>query len=140
MTDQTPSTEDAFDQLVEEVTGDIKLELSPSSEDSSLRLTGLEPILAMLALKAVVGVASGFAGRAAFDKWKQLRTRKKLRELGLTLDLGSTGDAPAIDEPTLRYELMTELTDQGVTVKQAERIVDRAMDRVRARVVAERAR
>jgi hypothetical protein len=140
MTEQTPSTDDAFDQLVEEVAGDIRLELVPSSEDFSLRLTGLEPIFAMLALKAVVGVASAFAGRAAFDKWKQLRTRKKLRELGLSLDLGAAGDAAAVDEATLRYELVSELTDQGVTVKQAERIVDRAMERVRARIVVERAR
>jgi hypothetical protein len=115
---------------------DIRREVAlDSAANKDLELTGLEPTIAMLALKAVTGIASGFAGRAFYDSWKKARTRKQLDELRarLRFDL----DVPGVDqvsEATIRQDLVDSLVDQGLTVRQADKIVDKALRRIRARL------
>ena len=122
-----------FDRLVEEMTAEVRVELGSDPDGSGLQLTGLEGVLVMLALKALVGAGSGFAGRAAYDKWKAARTRRRLRELGLALDDASEHDESVVDESTVRFDIVSQLVEEGVPIDQAGRIADHALDRMRAR-------
>src|SRR5690348_15329418 len=98
---------------------DIRQEVAlDSAANKDLELTGLEPIIAMLALKAVIGIASGFAGRAFYDSWKKARTRKQLDALRtrLRFDIDVPGVDP-VNEATIRHDLVDSLVDQGLTVR-----------------------
>lgn len=106
-----------------------------SDADKSLKLTGLEPIIIMLAVKAVTGIASGFAGRGSYDLWKKARTKKQLDELraSLRFDVVAAGVEP-VDEATIRHDLIDSFVDEGLTAGQARKVVDGALQRIRTRV------
>lgn len=115
---------------------DIRREVAiDPDDDRALELTGLEPLLLALGLKAVVGIVAGFAGRASYDSWKKARTRKQLDELraALRVKLDAT-DIEAVDEATIRHDLIDTLVDQGLTARQASKVVDGTLRRVRARL------
>ncbi len=108
---------------------------SDRSEDGELRITGLEPLIVALALKAVVGVVSGFAGRAFFDKWRGAKTRKDLDQLVDSLaHPPAAGSESAVDEATIRDGLVDALTLEGLTDEQARAVCDGVVERVRSRM------
>ena len=135
MSDEEHEASDDLDVLVAEIAGGVRAELNAGPEDSDLQLTGLEGIVLALALKTAVGVLSGFLGRAAFERWRAARTRKQLRDVAVMLDLSDAPTVPRVDQREIEHELMTQLMDQGLTAPQAQRIVAKAMEATRARIL-----
>lgn len=138
-----------YDDVVAAVSDDIRHELAPAThgepttdgergpDGEPLQLTGLEGAILTWALKTVVGAVANFVGKVAYDRWKESRTRKQLTALLADLDVDAAGAGdPAVDEATLRHELVTELADQGLTVRQAEAVIDRALVRVHERLAS----
>ena len=116
--------------------GDIRREVAVDPEgDKALGLTGLEPLIIALAVKAVTGIASGLAGRASYDMWKKARTRKEMDELraSLRIQLDAAGSDP-VDEATIRHDLVETLVAQGLTPRQARKVVDGTLQRVITRL------
>lgn len=103
----------------------------PAGKGAELRLTGLEPLVIAVALKAVVGVASGFAGRLLYDKWKAARTRKEIDEIAGGLSLKIAADlVPSVDEHIVREDVIDALTLEGLTPSQAKTVCDEVFERV----------
>jgi hypothetical protein len=102
----------------------------------ALQVTGLEPIVLVIAAKAVIGVFSGFAGRLLYDKWKQARTRKQLDEVAAQLSRRVVTELSAglVDENVIRNDVTNTLTLEGLTKEQAEKVCDLTFERVHARI------
>ena len=96
----------------------------------------LELPIAMMALHAVSGVASGFAGRLWYDKWRDRATRKKLNELVSQIPLISDL-TDKVDEQVIRRDVVEALMIEGLTSDQAENLTERIMARVKSRTATE---
>jgi hypothetical protein len=133
-----PAVEDSW--LSEEVLGAsrniyIAMGHDPDDEEErdALQLTGLEPIVAAIALKVVTGVVSGFLGRLVYDRWKAARNKKQLEELASQLSraIGDGITEQAVDERVMRDDIVNALTLEGLTEEQAAEVCKKVLVRVR---------
>jgi hypothetical protein len=104
-------------------------------DQPDLRVTGLEPLLAAIALKTVVGVASGFMGRLLYDMWKSAKGRKDLDRVAKMLtDRLNTSLGQPVPEAQIRADILGMLTLEGLTADQAKRVCDEAFARMSLRL------
>lgn len=101
-------------------------------QQESLAITGLESLQAMIALHAVTGVASGFAGKFFYDKWRECTTRRKLNQLAAQIPLVSNS-AKKVDEEVIRHDVVEVLMLEGLSSPQAEYLTERIVARVKSR-------
>jgi hypothetical protein len=123
---------------VETVTGLLVGELAPSRTDferpenskESLYVTGIDPTIAAMALKVVLGIAASFLGRLFYDRWKAARTRGHLDSLAKEISGRLEGELPkgeAVDSDKLRADVLGLLTLEGLSEEQARAVFDQAL-------------
>jgi hypothetical protein len=128
---------DWISEEIDLVADDLAAQIGLDANGNELNLTGLEPIIIGWATKFVIGFAAKFAGQAAYDKWKAAKKKREYAALREQLGLDETPkDASAsLLDPELRHDLVESLVEEGLTVPQATKIVERAMTRIRDRLV-----
>jgi hypothetical protein len=131
---------DEFDlrQILDHEVGDAAAELT-TGEDASgeLGFPGLETIAVYIATKIVVPVVASFISREVWERYNDLRTRRRaddaLRELS---ERGLTPLTPP--DETLRRQvrdaLILSLATEGLAAATAEVLADRVMARVAQQV------
>jgi hypothetical protein len=103
----------------------------------SLAVASLESIVSMIALQAVTGVASGFAGKLFYGKWMESTTRRKLNNLAEQIPLVSNL-SEKISEDIIRRDVVEVLMLEGLSSAQAEYLTERIMARVKSRSTKEK--
>ena len=104
--------------------------LEPRQE--SVVMAGLESIVAMMALKAVTGVASGFTGKLLYGKWRDCTTRRKLNDLANQIPLVPIM-ADKVSEEVIRRDVVEVLMLEGLSLAQAEHLTERILARIKSR-------
>jgi hypothetical protein len=123
---------------VNAVSGIIVSELAPDRADSegsdnvkeSLYLSGIDPVIAAMALKVVLGIAASFLGRLLYDTWKAARTRSHLESLADEIAGRLKGELPKVepvDSDKLRADILGVLSLEGLSEAQANAIFDKAI-------------
>jgi hypothetical protein len=102
----------------------------------SMAVAGLESIVAMIMLQAVTGVASGFAGKLLYRRWRESTTRRKLNDLASQIPLVSR-PAESVDEDVIRRDVVEVLMLEGLNLTQAEYLTERIVARVKSRAAGE---
>jgi hypothetical protein len=129
---------ESFEADVEAVSGIIVGELAPDRADSdfsdnrneSLYSTGIDPVVAGMALKVVLGIAASFLGRLFYDAWKTARTRKHLESLADEISGRLRGEVPKVepvDRDSVRADVLGVLTLEGLSEAQANAVFDKAI-------------
>jgi hypothetical protein len=114
----------------EAVVGDISSLQSPSKAGSALGLPGIEIILKWIAEKIVLHMLLAFVNRKVYEKYQANQTATGLAEAHsdiITLGLSSR---PAVDPVTVRTDLVTMITAEGLPQSQAEAIVEKMTQRL----------
>jgi hypothetical protein len=113
-------------------------ELAPDRADpedsdntkESLYSTGIDPVVAAIALKVVLGIAASFLGRLFYDTWKSARTRKHLESLADEVAGRLKGELPKVepvDSDKVRADVLAVLTLEGLSEAQANAVFDKAI-------------
>lgn len=125
---------DPLEADVQAVSGIIVDELAdpdgPDNVKESLYLTGVDPVVATMALKVVLGIAASFLGRLFYDTWKAARTRKHLESLAEQISGRLKGELPKVepvDSNKLRADVLGVLTLEGLSEAQANAVFDKAI-------------
>jgi hypothetical protein len=87
----------------------------------------------IIALQSVTGVASGFAGKLLYDKWKECTTRRQLINLANRIPLAPKS-TETVDEEVIRRDVVEVLKLEGLSPSQAEYLTERVVARVRSRL------
>ena len=87
----------------------------------------------IVALQSVTGVASGFAGKLLYDKWKECTTRRQLINLTNRIPLAPES-TEAVDEKVIRRDVVEVLKLEGLSPSQAEYLTERVVARVKSRL------
>ena len=127
-----------FEADVKAVSGMIVDELAPDRTDpedsdnvnESLFSTGIDPVVAAMALKVVLGIAASFLGRLFYDTWKSARTRKHLESLADDIAGRLHGGPPKVepvDVDKVRADVLDVLILEGLSEAQAHAVFDKAI-------------
>jgi hypothetical protein len=130
-TPESPSWLTADTKLAaQEIQAALGLETS-NDQDEKLRITGLEPLILGIALKAVIGAATSLSSKILYDKWKSAHSRDDLDKIIKELSRGTKGGArqPA-DAKAAREDVISSLTLEGLTRGQAEKVCDAIFKRM----------
>ncbi len=100
--------------------------------EESLAVASLEQMVAMIALQGVTGVASGFAGKLFYDKWRGSTTRSKLKSLAAEIPTKSDLRSK-VNEEVIRRDVVEVLMLEGLSSAQAMYITDGIVARVKSR-------
>jgi hypothetical protein len=128
----------SLDADVKAVSVMIVDELAPDRADpedsdntkESLYSTGIDPVVAAIALKVVLGIAASFLGRLFYDTWKSARTRKHLESLADEVAGRLKGELPKVepvDSDKVRADVLAVLTLEGLSEAQANAVFDKAI-------------
>jgi hypothetical protein len=122
-----------YNDLLTETAIDIRYELDRNGGGApeSLLLALADPLLTATAAKAAVGIASSFAGRALYDRWKATRKKEDVDRLGdeVLTKRQVERDPQLVDQA--RIDVVELLTAHGLTSEQAERVTSRLVERMR---------
>ncbi|MFC5139059.1 hypothetical protein ACFPK1_12525 [Actinomycetospora rhizophila] len=125
-----------YNVLVADTATNIHDELDRTGDSAleSLQLALAEPMLTALAAKATVGIASSFAGRILYDRWKLLREKEDVDQLGDEVLAGEhfEGDPELVGQA--KVDVVDLLTAHGLTGEQAERVTSRLVETMRMNV------
>jgi hypothetical protein len=116
--------------IVDELTPDRADPEGSDNTKESLYSTGIDPVVAAIALKVVLGIAASFLGRLFYDRWKSARTRKHLESLADEVAGRLKGELPKvepIDSDKVRADVLAVLTLEGLTEAQANAVFDKAI-------------
>jgi hypothetical protein len=100
--------------------------------EESLVAASLEQMVGMIALQGVTGVASGFAGKLFYDKWRGSTTRRTLKSLAAQIPPTTDLDKK-VNEEVIRRDVIEVLMLEGLSSAQAIYITERIVARVRSR-------
>lgn len=128
---ESPSWLTADTELTaQEIQAALGLEASNQQEEK-LRITGLEPIILGIALKAVIGAAASLSSKILYDKWTSAHSRDDLDKIIKELSRATAGSAgqPA-DAKAAREGVINSLTLEGLTRGQAEKVCDAIFKRM----------
>lgn len=96
----------------------------------SVYVAGVDPVVATIALKVVLGIAASFLGRLFYDAWKAARTRKHLQSLAEEISGRLKAELPKVepvDSDRLRADVLAVLTLEGLSEAQAHVVFDKAI-------------
>jgi hypothetical protein len=116
--------------IVDELTPDRADPEGSDNTKESLYSTGIDPVVAAIALKVVLGIAASFLGRLFYDTWKSARTRKHLESLADEVAGRLKGELPKVepvDSDKVRADVLAVLTLEGLSETQANAVFDKAI-------------
>jgi hypothetical protein len=116
--------------IVDELTPDRADPEASDNTKESLYSTGIDPVVAAIALKVVLGIAASFLGRLFYDTWKSARTRKHLESLADEVAGRLKGELPKVepvDSDKVRADVLAVLTLEGLSEAQANAVFDKAI-------------
>jgi hypothetical protein len=116
--------------IVDELTPDRADPEGSDNTKESLYSTGIDPVVAAIALKVVLGIAASFLGRLFYDTWKSARTRKHLESLADEVAGRLKGELPKVepvDSDKVRADVLAVLTLEGLSEAQANAVFDKAI-------------
>ena len=138
----SPPVNELLDELINDeiaqLTGELRDAEGPQRTD--LEFPGLEIVLTFVAMKVVLPAVASFVGRAVYDQYAALRTRRQMRAALEDLSRRGLRDISASPPPDLlqraRTELSAALIEEGVGNNLADELVDRTFRRIEQHLAA----
>lgn len=96
-----------------------------------LKLTGLE-VLAFIAVKVALPMATGMMGRALYDKVKPIKKQSDADAIRVVLLAPPPKGADPVDEATLVADAVARLREEGIDEEQARKIAKEMVQQIRS--------